>query len=359
MRTRGCVIGLAAMLTVAAAAWGQAQKPAGRVKMLGQKPRLIRPSQTHRQRLGTFDRNKSRGIQTRSDQLEAILRSTQSSRIGSRYSSATQITTPIETVLNDQNLLRLRSPLAKKGVPGSNLADEAEEFDPELAGLYFPMSAEADEATVEELGESAAGEFETLANGGMRPNAGTALSDGIAGRVETLADEYYKLGAAYLRKGELMRAESYFRMDKEVHRHLARPFVAETLLAFEARNMNRAYFALTSAFRRCTTLDDLKVDREIFFKDSRGFERSLNSLTVMAGQYPDQPAYNALLSFYSWIGGDLAAARAAGKAAAKIATAGQGGAEIQKFADLLEGASAESAASPGEGPTLSSTIRRN
>lgn len=266
-----------------------------------------------RDRLGTFQTNRYGGVKTRTEQLDDIIRSIR--RPTGQRESEVPATHPMRDLLDRRNLLSPRSALATRSVSylGRNLVTDVpvEETVAPLAGHVAASTAERPAAapvpTLDLLFESS-------------PNK---------------ADKYYELGVQAFRKGDYISAASYFDLDRDLHYDQARPYLAGLLTAYQHQDFHQAYNLLRTGLKRAKSLDDLKLDRNVFFEDLRDFTRAVNDINIWAKSQQDVPAPSIILAYYSWLNGDQATAIDAIDAAIKCTQAPEEAEIYQKFRDLL------------------------
>lgn len=265
-----------------------------------------------RDRLGTFQSNRYRGARTRTQQLDEIIRSIQ--RPTAQRQSELSPTHPMRELLDRRNLLSPRSALATKSASylGRNLVTDA----------------------------SAEGTMESAAGGSVSPAAHSAppAESEINLLIESPsknAQKYYELGVQAFRSGDYIRAGSYFDLDRDIHYDQARPYMAGVLTAYQHQDLHQAYNLLKSGIKRAKSLDDLKLDRNVFFEDPREFTRALNNINIWAKSQQDAPAPSIVLAYYSWLNGDHATALDAVDAAMKCTSSPEDAELFQRFRDLL------------------------
>lgn len=266
-----------------------------------------------RDSLGTFQTNRYRGAMTRTQQLDEIIRSFR--QPAGRRKSDLPLTHPMRELLERRNLLSPRSALATKSV--SNLGRNIV--------VDFPAEPKS-----EPLGVSAGAASADASD--APPETDIDLLFEPAGKK---ADKYFELGVQSFRKGDYLRAASYFDLDQDIHYDDARPFLAGLLTAYQHQDMNQAFNLLKSGLKRAKSADDLKLDHSAFFEDPRSFTRAVNDITIWAKSQPNVSAPNVMLAYYSWLSGDHATAIDALDTAIKGATVPEDAELFQKFRDLL------------------------
>lgn len=266
-----------------------------------------------RDRLGTFQTNRYRGVKTRTEQLDEIIRSIRQPT--ARRESELPPTHPMRDLLDRRNLLSPRSSLATRSVSylGRNLVTDASTEDT----------------------------MEPIAGGGAAASAGRLAAppdaniDLLFESTSPQAEKYYELGVQAFRKGDYIRAGSYFDLDRDIHYDQARPYLAGLLTAYQHQDLHQAYNLLKSGLKRAKSLDDLKLDRNVFFEDPREFTRALNDINIWAKSQQDVPAPSMILAYYSWLNGDHATTLDAVDAAMKCTSSPEDAELFQRFRDLL------------------------
>ncbi len=283
--------------------------------------------------LSTTDQKIARyqGVVTRRDQLQRILANTSPSyRRQYELASQRRQLSPAEIMLEQRNLLSVRSKLGKKLM----------QSDP---------YAELPEGAAESLLEPSVALDPTMT---PVPMSHAEYLDLVSDRLSQKADDYYAIGQAHFRNGNYLKARGYFDMDREVNRDNPRAFFADVLTAGERRDVNRAYSSLLLALRRSETVDHLQVDKSAFFTDERRFERTLSVMNAVANQAPDQPAGFALVAFYAYGNGDLIAARSALTKARELSKDTTTLEILDKFKRLIETPKAEASPTREPAPAL-------
>lgn len=272
----------------------------------------------NRDRLGTFQSNRYRGAMTRTEQLNEIIRSFR--RPTGRPEGDLPPNDPMRDLLQRRNLLSPRSAMAAKSASylGRNIVTD-DSADP----ISVPVSAGAGAAPT------------------APPDAApTSDVDQLFEPPGKKADKFFELGVQCFRKGDYLRAASYFDLDRDIHYDEARPFLAGLLTAYQSRDINQGYNLLRSGLKRAKSADDLKLDLTVFFEDPRDFTRAVNDITIWAKSQPNAPAANVMFAYYSWLNGDQATAIDAVDAAIKGASVPEEAELYQKFRDLLTAQSA-------------------
>ena len=276
------------------------------------------------------------GVSTRQDQIRALLSAT-NPRYRQQYSlTGSGQPTLVEVMLDQRNLLSARSTVTRDILRTDEnllLGDSIDTF----GRGSLPLNLQGSMASQIRGGESSTSGFLDL----------------YENELNRRADEYFEMGAAFFRAGDLTKAKNYFGMDREVNRDQARAYVADVLCAVENRDMNRGYYSLIQALRRAKTGDDLKVEKTKFYPDPVQFDRTVNVLNVVANQSSDVAGTALLVAFYEWVDGDLAAAqanisKAMPDAAASSLTNKDRSEGIMKFARIIE--EARSAPPSGDNP---------
>lgn len=233
------------------------------------------------------------GVSTRQDQIRALLSAT-NPRYRQRYSlQGYKEPTMVEMMLDQRNLLGARSTVSRDILRANEDFPLGESIDA-LGQGSLPLNYSGSVATQNQEGEGSTAGF----------------LDRYEAQLGLRADDYYEMGAAYFRSGDLTRAKNYFGMDREVHRDQARAYLADVICAVENRDMNRALASLHLALRRVKTIDDLRVEKSKFYPDTAQFDRTVNVLNVVANQSTDPVGPALLIAFYAWIDGDYATANA-------------------------------------------------
>ncbi len=162
-------------------------------------------------------------------------------------------------------------------------------------------------------------------------HADDLMNDSIQVRMK----DYYNLGVRQFREGDYIGARNYFDLDADIHYDQARPFVAGLLATFKNEDYNQAYHHLITALKRAKTLDDLRIDKNAFFKNPQEFEQTLNKINLWAKSVPENASPSMMLAFFSWLNGDRATTLGAIDSAIQHSIYPEEVAIFQKFRDLV------------------------
>lgn len=334
------MVSMGRTLSVAVLVWcglagpvrGQMQHAQQRHRAMRQSPRLSLGSDLRRRDLSSYQSHNYQGIQTRSDRIEQILRLTQpSSRIGRETSIPDS---PIERLLEQRNLLRPRSPLAREGEIKSDLYG----YLLEQSSPWRPPAQTPDMAT---NGLTPLGGF-------AEPNGGKTLVDRMVDRLSEQGRNYFRVGAAYFRERDLIRAAGQFEQLRVIEYDSAQPLVALGLVAFERHSFSLAGAFFRQAVDRARSLDDLQIDVDALYADRAAFDRSVTLARRMASNQPDSSTAQMLYAILAWLNGDLRSAQSAATAALNGVedTDSRSATSIRTFLNLLVAQDA----SPKKGP---------
>jgi hypothetical protein len=241
--------------------------------------------------------------------------------------------TRIQRILEDRNLLRVRSPLAKSGTallgrvtPG--LGTEGR------MGAPWGSSAVLGTTT-----EPTTQSTTQPADDGQGP---VRFEVALADRLNATAARNFELGAACFRAGDLLRARYHFDLTKDLWLDQARPYVASMIVSFEVGDYNRSALELLRAFQLAKTLDDLRIDgfadKFLAGDDEEQRQRMLTRMVDTVNRFAltdrEDPMPKVLLAYYSWLNGDVSVAVATAEEAARGASEPKAG-NIRKFHDML------------------------
>ena len=287
-----------------------------RARSLNQAPQFMAKS-NNRHPLSTFDTSRNAGIVTLPDQARSIL--PRNFRF-SRYDMQPLPTTAIKRHLDQQNLLGVRSPLARKTTSTNGRNDFV--TDDETGQMF------GDYSRIEKLAASG----KSAANPQKADDG--SFQDAIIRRLEAKANEYYDLGASAFRQGKYIQANGYFDLVKDVENDKTRPYLAKVIVGVQKDDYLSAHANLLRAIDITPNLDGLKVDVTKFYKGPEDFRRRVELMNLKASRTTDNPIAGLLQSYYMWLNGDLGTAIAAATAAEKNSP-GDAGRAVKKFRDLM------------------------
>jgi len=149
------------------------------------------------------------------------------------------------------------------------------------------------------------------------PSYCSLLSD----HLKEKADQYYKTGLSYFRKGQYSRARDYFRLVRQLENDRPRAFVANVIASLQGNDLQSAIMNLVHAINRAESLADLRVELSEFYLINQDFQRVLNAVNVMAKSGSGtNKSLSLMLAYYSFLNGDMITAVAEAEAAEKQAT---------------------------------------
>lgn len=270
-----------------------------RVRQLMRSPTYRSGNTQARNPLGAYGGTAYRGFQTRADRLNQIVQLT-TPRGRSVSPIRREVTNPAEMLLENRNLLSVRSPLGRR----AQVSDDYRDYANSVAAPSDVTSAS------DRMWEA-------------RPTTGAYL-DTLDDRLQAKAYEHYEIGRAYFLNGHFDQAKASFGMDREINRDKARPFIADVFVAGETRDMNRAFISLLLGLSRARQAEDVWISKADFFSDMMRLDRTIAMVNLQAGQNPDSMPQHLMLAFYAWINGDQGTARTAVARAERIAVQDDG-----------------------------------
>jgi len=166
--------------------------------------------------------------------------------------------------------------------------------------------------------------------------------DRLAARLRSKADDYYELGASYLRNAKPSAAANCFEIVRGLESRGTRGFLGDVFAAVQGERFNRAVSSLLKAFQNAEKLDDLRIDNfvDLMFPGAdesarRGnFRRTVDNMTALANANPDSPQANLLMAYFAWLNGHVATAITAAENAERNMDSAYVP-HIQKFRRLL------------------------
>ena len=299
---------------------------------LTQAPGLI-TKQANKHALSTYETSRYAGIVTVPEQARSIL---PRNRLPSRFDMQPLPTTPVQSWLNRQNLLALRSPLARKMT--STIGRNDFVTDPETGQMF------GDYSRIQKRVDAAKPGFDT-----DKSDDGS-YQDAIVKRLQAKADEYYDLGTAAFRQSKLTNAANYFDLVKDIEYDKTRAYLAKAIVAVQRADYLTAHGNLLRAMDLAQDLDSLKIDVSKFYKSPEDFRRRTELLNLQTQKYTESPIATLTLSYYLWINGDMETAITTATAAEKHSP-GLSNVPVKKFRDFL----ILKRTGPKPGPTGAST----
>jgi hypothetical protein len=237
--------------------------------------------------------------------------------------------TPIQRILNQRNILRVRSSLGKTGTALLGRSRQGPGASTSLASAWASDAAR---------GTSIAAVAQPTATG----EAPASFEDALADRLKKAAAQNFELGMTYFREGDWARARYHFDLTKDLWLDKSRPYVASMLVSFEMGDYHQSIAELLRALQLAKTLDDLRIEgfADKFFAGDdpetrrRALSRMVDSVNRFVLGAKDDSVWKLLLAYCSWVNGDLAVAVSAADDAA------QGAKEpyvvhVRRFRDML------------------------
>jgi len=289
---------------------------ARRAAGLNQAPKFIGRNSMSRGRLGTFNSTRYGGITTIPEQVRSLM--PQRNRY-SRFDLQPLPTSPIKRSLDRQNLLSVRSPLAKKTT--STIGRNDFVTDAETGQMF------GDYSRIEKLAES----VKTPVNPEKADDG--KFQDAIVRRLEAKANEYYDSGTAAFRKGKYINANGYFDLVKEVESDKTRPYLAKVMVGTQREDFLSAHVNLLRAIDLAQDLNTLKIDTSKFYRPE-DFRRRVELMNLKASRTTENAYASLLQSYYLWLNGDIETAISTA-AVAERNSPGDSGRAVKKYRDLL------------------------
>ncbi len=280
------------------------------------------------------------GFRTRADRVRQL--SPFSGRTEGLLAAPPPSYSPIRVIMERRNLLRSRSNLGSRISRLIGRADYVKDVSgrrrgdigswPGVAGrLAGPAASPAGPSTI-----PAGSDDPRSAGSAVLPAAAVeagvpaspdprAYQDLLATRLRTKADDYYELGASYLRNGEPSAAANCFEIVRGLESRGTRGFLADVFAAVQGERYNRALASLLKALQNAEKLEDLRIEGflDLMFPGSdesvrrSNFRRTVDNMTALANASPDSPQANLLMAYFAWLDGHVATAITAAENAEK------------------------------------------
>ncbi len=287
-----------------------------RLAGMRQAPRYLSSATSNRNRRGTYQDNAYSGVLTRMDQVRALMPRRSPSIIRDFQPLPPS---PIQAMLERRNLLSVRSPIARKASSsiGRNLMPTG--IDPGQGTFTFLPPRQISTTNPSTLSST-------------QPD--THYQDVLAGRLSRMAEEYYVSGARSFTKKQWITARNYFDLVRELEPDKPRANIALTLVATQRAEFASAWMHLLKAVGSAQTADDLRVNVSQFWANPDELRKTREEVNRAAQKFPDYGAIAGMLSYYSFLIGDL------GTAADAVANAEKNTSEdykepIKKFRGML------------------------
>ncbi len=282
-----------------------------------------------RRRLGTVWNNRYGGVRTRPDRIREImgLRGTRRGLVPPLRPSAIRM----RLLMDRRNLLSSRSSLGRQVAASIGRLD----FLPDESGTMRGVIRQ-------ELPAAAMAAISPLETTVPKP-----IVEQLASQLQDKADENFEMGISHFRMAQdpdpdgklnreekdnirrkaLIGAQNCFDIVRRIERDRPRAFVADLLVSVDRRSYNRAILSMERSLDRAQNLDELRIDRfiERFYagpdlkSKRRAFERTLESVNLLAKSSPGAGQMDVLLAYYAWLGDDFGTAITAVETAEAVA----------------------------------------
>lgn len=287
-----------------------------RLAGMRQAPRYLSSATSNRNRLGTFQDNAYSGVLTRMDQVRALMPRRSPSIIREFQPLPPS---PIQAMLERRNLLSVRSPIARKASSsiGRNLMPTGIDPGPDTFTFIPPMPTSTNSPATQSSAP---------------PD--THYQDVLASRLSRMAEEYYASGSSSFTKKDWISARKYFDLVRELEPDKPRANIALTLVATQRAEFASAWMHFLKAVDVAHSADDLRVNVSQFWANPDELRKTREEVNRAVQKFPEYGAIAGMLSYYSFLIGDL------GTAADAVANAEKNTTEeykepIKKFRDML------------------------
>lgn len=314
MFVRAGILGLAVLLCVAItpAEAQQARRGTGatgvrsgldRLAGMRQAPRYLSSATSTRNRRGTYKDNAYSGVLTRMDQVRALMPRRSPSLIREFEPLPPS---PIQAMLERRNLLSVRSPIARKASSsiGRNL---------------MPTGLDPGQDTFTFLPPRQTSSTNPATQSSVPPD--THYQDVLANRLSRMADEYYISGSRSFIKKQWITSRNYFDLVRELEPDKPRAYLALTLVSTQRAEFASAWMHLLKAVALVQSADDLRVNVSQFWASPDDLRKTREEVNRAAQRYPNIGAVAGMLSYYSFLIGDLGTAADAAANAEKFTSA--------------------------------------
>ncbi len=267
------------------------------------------------------------GTQTRVDRLRSS--SPFTSRNESLLPSPPPSYSPIRVTMERRNLLRSRSNLGSRislligrndylREAGGQRRGDIRDW-PGVSSLYHssPIAQRSPSAGAEARVPTPTSTSTTEPSPSSEQPGGVGdYQDQLVSRLRTRADDYFELGASYLRHDEPIAVANCFEIVRGLESKGTRGLVADVFAAVRGESYNRAMTSLLKAIENAQSLDDLQIDQFIDFlypgEDAAtrrsNFRRMADTLTAQANLNPESALANLLMAYFSWLNGNIGTA---------------------------------------------------
>lgn len=201
------------------------------------------------------------------------------------------------------------APLESAGIKGSGSQPDTGAFLETKPSLYR-----------EGFRESVDGKLERA----VRPT----YQDYLEERLKRRAHEAYETGLSYSysydpldsakSSSALINARSHFELYRDATRDEAKPYFAIGIVSFLNQDYARAYSSIRDAILRVRTADDLRFDKDRFFKDPNYYREVFDTASTFCAAVNDRAYSAVILSYTAFLYGDQSTALSAAEGLEKL-----------------------------------------
>ncbi len=274
---------------------------------------------------GIYTRGQAGQYMTR---LESIrMRLSRDSRYVGLAEPPPEVFDPMTRLLFQRNLLSSRSALADRTSARIGLNDYVIE-NGQWRGAYTPV---VDPAAAKILMDKVnANQYDLPAQ--------------METRLNSKAEELYQRGILYFKEAKYAEARNYFDLVKQLEPDGTRGYIAYFLVSNRRGEGNQAYLSLVRAVQRAKSLDDLKIDRSIFYPRPEDFQRDFDRINIRAKTDVTGGPNQLLLAYFAILYDDFSTSLTAAEAAVtnlenrqkKLAEDGMVDKQLQEYLDVAK-----------------------
>ncbi|QOJ02800.1 MAG: hypothetical protein HRU71_04540 [Planctomycetia bacterium] len=170
--------------------------------------------------------------------------------------------------------------------------------------------------------------FRESADGKLERAVRPTYQDYLEERLKRRAQEAYETGLSYSysydpldsakSSSALLNARSHFELYRDATRDEAKPYFAIGIVSFLNRDYARTYSSIRDGILRVRTADDLRFDKDRFFKDPNYYRDVFDSASTFCAAVNDRAYSAVILSYTAFLYGDQSTALSAAEGLEKL-----------------------------------------
>lgn len=170
--------------------------------------------------------------------------------------------------------------------------------------------------------------FRESVDGKLERAVRPTYQDYLEERLKRRAQEAYETGLSYSysydpldsahSSSALINARSHFELYRDATRDEAKPYFAIGIVSFLNGDYARAYSSLRDGILRVRTAEDLRFDKERYFKDPNYYRDVFDAASTFCAAVNDQAYTAVILSYTAFLYGDQSTALSAAEGMGKL-----------------------------------------